>query len=171
MLDMGHTRIAHIAGPPNLPMSSERLNGYCRALDEAGIAIDKNLIKTGDFTPLKGYEAMRQLLDGTSLTAVFAANDQMAVGAMKAIKETGFKIPEEIAVAGFDNIFASSLITPSLTTVNVPRYAMGVQAMELLVEKITNPESERQITRLKGTVVKRQSTDVKGDSAWDLYGW
>ena len=171
LLEMGHTRIAHIAGPPNLPMSAERMNGYRRALGEAGIPFDSNLIKPGDFTPLRGYEAMRQLLDETSLTAVFAANDQMAVGAIKAVKETGHRIPEDIAVAGFDNIFASSLIAPSLTTVNVPRYAMGVRAMELLHEKITNPESERQIARFKGTIVRRQSTDLKSDSAWELAGW
>lgn len=174
LLELGYRKLAHISGPLKFPMCIDRMQGYKRALSEYGIDIDNDMIKNGDYSPLSGYNAMKELLihGSSSVNAVFAANDQMAIGAIRAIRETGLRIPEDIAVIGFDNIFASSIITPSLSTINVPKYRMGSTAVEILIKKIMNPEeSEKEIVTLSSNLVVRQSTDLRGDNTWDLYGW
>jgi len=173
LIDLGHKYIAHIAAPLKFPMGAHRLEGYKDALLEANIEIDEDLIKEGDYTPVSGYNAMRQLLLKEKLiTAVFAGNDQMAIGAIKAIREAGLKIPEDIAVIGFDNVFPGSIISPSLSSINVPRYKMGAEAMDILHHKISNPEdTQRSVITLETRLIVRQSTDLRGDNTWDFYGW
>lgn len=172
LIDAGHRKIAHITGQMNMEMSQLRMQGYRDALLDAGIKPLNKLVVTGDFTPYSGYFCMHELLKKTNCTAVFAANDQMAIGAMKAIKEKGLKIPEDIAVAGFDNIFPATLVNPSLTTISVPAYQMGKIAADKLMERIdgkANGPGEK--LTLKTQLIVRQSTDIRREQAWDLSNW
>ena len=100
-----------MAGKANNPLTVLRLNGYRKALEEGGIPYDKELVASGDFSPNSGYIAMKKILGIRSdCMAVFAANDQMAIGAMKAILSEGKRVPEDIAVVGIDNLSVSSMI-------------------------------------------------------------
>jgi DNA-binding LacI/PurR family transcriptional regulator len=172
LLDNEHRQIAHIIGPPNLPMSFERLNGYRRALTDNHLPFNESLVKQGDFSPLSGYNAMKELLmEGRKCSAFFAGNDQMAIGAMKAVKEAGLRVPEDIAAVGFDNISGASLVSPALTTVNVPKYRMGARAVEILVENINNPEIPPRLEIVPTNFIIRTSTVLCADGTWDLYGW
>ena len=143
-----------------------------KALKESGINSENIIIKSGDLSPISGYNNMKEVLfEGRSISAVFAANDQMAVGAIKAIKEAGLKIPENISIIGFDNVFIASTIEPSLSTINVPKYKMGIEAVEMLLRHINDPEIEPEKTELPINLIVRQSTDLRGDKNWDLFGW
>lgn len=172
LIDKGHRKIAHITGLRHMEMSELRLLGYKDALLKAGIKHGKELVASGDFTPYSGYACMWELLKKTKCTAVFAANDQMAIGAIKAIKEKGLKIPEDIAVAGFDNIFPGTLINPSLTTISVPAYQMGRIAANMLMERISGKSKGPGEKRtLRTRLIVRRSTDIGGERAWDLNNW
>ncbi|MDO4546778.1 MAG: LacI family DNA-binding transcriptional regulator [Clostridia bacterium] len=171
LIDMGHTRIAHIGGSRLFPHSSIREQGYCQALEERGIAPDEHLILRGDFSPISGYAAMSELLaKGIPATAVFSANDQMAVGAIKAITTQGLRVPEDIAVAGFDNLTISSLISPGLTTVQYPIYQMGYLAMSNLARSRAGEDITR-LTKLNARLVVRRSTDKRQIDDWNLQKW
>jgi len=172
LIDIGHRNIAHIAGRMNMEMSQQRLLGYKDALKKAGIKLSENFIITGDFTPYSGYVRMHELLKRVKCTAVFAANDQMAIGAIKAIKEKGLRIPEDIAVAGFDNIYSGTLIKPSLTTISVPAYQLGKMSAQMLMDRIegTKTGPAEKIT-LKTQLIIRQSTDPTREEDWDLANW
>ena len=100
--------------------------------------------------------------------AVFAANDQMAIGAMKAILSEGKRVPEDIAVVGIDNLSASSMISPSLTTINVPTYQMGRTAVKMLMDR--SNEKKRSV-KLPCNLIVRRSTDLYAGSEWDMFGW
>ena len=168
----GHKRIAHIAGPLTMEMCQLRLLGYQQAMKDAGLETSPKWIKKGNFSPISGYIEMGELIRQGDCTAVFAGNDPMAIGAIKAIKESGLRIPEDIAVAGFDNTFPSTLVSPSLTTINVPTYQLGVIAANRLIKRINGEiVGPGQKVILKTQLIVRQSTDVKGDHTWDLNSW
>lgn len=115
---------------------------------------------------------MQELLKKkVDFTAVFAASDQMAIGAMRALLDEGIRIPEDVAIIGLDNNFPSTLVTPSLSSVNFPKFDMGYQAVELLTQKIQNPEQERSVIVLDTELIVRQSTSKDGDNKWNLKGW
>ena len=172
LISKGHRRIAHIAGIMSMEMSRLRLQGYRDALTEAGVRPQNDWIVTGDFTPYSGYLRMHELLKKTNCTAVFAANDQMAIGAIKAIREKDLRIPEDIAVAGFDDIFPDTLITPSLTTIHVPAYQMGKIAANMLLNRIDGiAGGPGEKLTLKTQLIVRGSTDAETRSAWDLSNW
>jgi len=132
LIARGHRRIAHLGSPrPN--SGRLRYEGYVQALQEHGLTVDGDLVTEGPWTQKGGYAAMQTLLRRRPLpTAVFAANDLMAIGAMIGIQEAGMRIPDDIAVAGFDNIDQAACVTPSLTTVHQPKYDMGKQLAEIL---------------------------------------
>lgn len=171
LLDMGHIRIAHISGSLQNVVSLERLNGYKTAIKKAGLSIDEEIIAQGDFTPSSGYIAMKSLLAARSdFTAVFAANDQMAIGAIKAILSDGYRIPEDIAVVGIDNLSVSSMIAPSLTTVNVPTFQMGNVAAQIIVDLCEGKTPER-VHQFKGNLIIRKSSNTTATGDWELFGW
>jgi LacI family transcriptional regulator len=119
---------------------SPRLNGFTRALAEAGQTLDPSLMVTGDWTRPGGYKAMRQILGQRSRDypdSVFCANDLMAVGAIEALREAGLDVPGDVAVAGFDDVDAATIVHPSLTTVVNPAYGIGVSAGKLLVSRLS----------------------------------
>lgn len=172
LLSVGHREIAHISGPRRFQISQHRLFGYLETLRKAGIATESTYIAEGDFSPMSGYLAMNELLErGIPMTALFAASDQMAIGAMRALMDAGKRIPEDVAIIGIDNNFPSTLISPSLSSVSVPKYEMGFQAMDLLVSKIDNPERTTTVITLETELVVRKSTSNDGDDTWNLYNW
>lgn len=137
LVDKGHSRIGMVAGSANTPSGLRRIRGYRRALESHHLPLDETIIREGEFTERGGYEGMKGLLKiSPRVTAVFAANDLMAFGAIRAIREAGLSIPEEIAIVGFDDIFAASLISPALTTVSQFKQNLGRRAAEMLFERL-----------------------------------
>ena len=135
LISRGHTRIGMIAGQKG-PREA-RVLGYSQALAQHHIPLEEILIRSGDFTETGGYESMRELLTLTPRpSAVFAANDLMALGAMMAIREAGLRVPDDIAVAGFDDIPAARLVYPSLTTIAQFQHRLGQRAAEMLFERL-----------------------------------
>ncbi|ACB86245.1 LacI family DNA-binding transcriptional regulator [Natranaerobius thermophilus] len=144
LITRGHRDIAFLSGPETSQTAKDRLEGYRQALSEAGLTpeSESQLIYYGDYKALSGEQGIAELLDtNPHITAVVAANDLMAVGAMRTIKNRGLKIPEDISIIGFDNIQTSRLVDPPLTTVAQPSYQMGQMATDILIdmiEKTTN---------------------------------
>ncbi|HLY30555.1 MAG TPA: LacI family DNA-binding transcriptional regulator [Ktedonobacterales bacterium] len=140
LIRLGHQRIAHIQGPTQYQCSHDRFEGYRQALTEAGIPIDPAYVVKGDFTTPGSYAAATQLLELPERpTAIFAANDQMAYGALLVAKAQGLHIPSDLAVIGFDDIELSAHIQPALTTVRQPFELMGRAAAELLLSLVNTP--------------------------------
>lgn len=141
LIEKGHRRIAHISGNLNYQTALDRLEGYKKALQTAGLPFIEELITTGKFIWQDGYRAMKELLCyQPTCTAVFAANDTMAYGALQAIDEAGLTVPGDIAVVGFDDLEFSHLTSPPLTTIHQPRYEMGEQAVKILVELLNGDQ-------------------------------
>lgn len=139
LLGLGHTRIAHLAGTPGHPDATARQAGYHAALAENGIASDPHLIVAGDFTERSGVTAVEQLLArGERFSAIFAANDQMAYGAMLSLHNHGVRIPLDVSLVGFDDQFLSAYTLPPLTTVRQPSVEMGQAAAEALLRLLRN---------------------------------
>jgi len=146
LVDLGHRRIGHIAGLKGHGARTWRLNGYRDALRQADIAFDKSLVVSGDFTFASGVVGARALLDlDDPPTAIFAANDDVACGAIRAAYERGWSVPEQISVCGFDNTPVSLLVSPSLTTVHQPCREMGRQAVASVLDSIRAPMLERRV--------------------------
>ena len=171
LLDCGCRKLVHITGADEFPHTRIRENAFRAVLQERGIPFDEKLLLEGDFTPLSGFAAMRTLLDnGIAVDGVFASNDQMAIGAMKALIAGGRKIPGDCAVVGFDNLAMSSLVTPGLTTVHFPIYQLGYQAAYLLKERL-NGKKPQPWVKLECRLVVRGSTRQGKTDDWDLLGW
>lgn len=171
LVKMGHRHIAHISGDPKFAHSTHRIQGYRMALLDYGIPLDERLILEGDFSPISGYATMNDLLNkGIRVSAVFSANDQMAIGAMKAIMKHGLRIPEDIAVVGFDNLNVSSLVTPGLTTIQYPIYQMGYCAMRSIVDARMNRPVEMKRC-LEAKLIIRRSSDPNQIDDWELNKW
>ena len=142
LLELGHTRIAHIMGPQHYYCAIERHEGYCQALQEAGITPDPDLLLQGRFEPLSGRQCAETLLSRDRTTwpsAIFAANDQMAYGVLEYAERQGIRVPEDITVIGFDDNILSAHMRPPLTTVRQPFSEMGHKAIEILLTMI-DPE-------------------------------
>lgn len=132
LLQRGHRSIAEISGPPNLSTTAERAAGLEAALQEAGVARDPALSVSGHFSRDGGYEAARRLLRAGGLfTAIFAANDMMALGALAALREAGLRVPDDVSLTGFDDLPILRDVVPAITTVRVPMREMGRRCMAL----------------------------------------
>lgn len=137
LLELGHRRIACISGPSRLRPSSERISGYTQALEEAGLAFDPELFRMGDFHPSSGYQATLALLAvADPPTAVFTCNDLMAIGVIRAASELGRRVPDDLALVGFDDIELASYTIPPLTTISQPIDRMGDLAARTLIQRI-----------------------------------
>ncbi len=137
LVSSGHTGILYIDGPEGLDLSMQRRLGYEDALRDAGIALRSELVLRGDLSEASGYNVSSHALDrGLKFTAVFAANDLMAIGAMSALRNAGLSIPQDVSVAGFDDITISAYVSPALTTVHQPVALMGAVAAEVAVSDI-----------------------------------
>jgi len=144
LISLGHKRIACISGPSPVTPSAQRLKGYYQALEDVGISIENYYIEAGDFRYESGETAMRELLKiGNPPTAVFACNDMMALGAMRAVYNHGMNIPGDISIIGFDNIPISKSVYPALTTVAQPIKEMADMIVEILLERMNQQRQRR----------------------------
>jgi len=156
LIRLGYKRIGMIAGPSNSAAGLDRKEGYLKALHERGQDVDESLIIDGDFTEASGYYAMQHLL-AAKPEAVFVASDIMAIGAMRAVRETGLSIPEDIAFASFDDIPLATMQTPQLTTIRQPINRQGINAVEILIDIIENGTKPARRIILDTELVIRES--------------
>lgn len=145
LLDHGHERIAILTGPPQNRDAQQRLAGYREAMRESEVGHDPMLEITGDFMRETGYRTVPQILAlDPPPTALFASNDSMAIGALSALREAGIRVPEEMAVTGFDDIPSAQYMNPPLSTVHVPIYELGARAVEHLIRHVNETLEEAQ---------------------------
>lgn len=148
LIKMGHTRIAHVTGNPSIPTTHERMEGYKKALAKFGLPIDPEIIrgKNSDFK--SGVEITAELLDLPKRpTAIFTGNNLLTLGALETLLTRGIKIPEEMAIIGFDDMYWATSLNPPLTAVRQHGFEMGRRAIELLFQRILNP------TRLTANII------------------
>lgn len=158
LIGMGHRRIGFIGGRPDLQSAHERLEGYECALHQAGITPDPDLIAIGDFSLEAGRKcAQRLLLLPEPPTAIFAANDQSAIGAIEAAREAGRRVPADLSVIGFDNIPEAAYYSPALTTVDQFILGMGYVATEMLIRLIQGEQLESDRHEMPTRLVVRDS--------------
>jgi LacI family transcriptional regulator len=160
LVDLGHRRIACITGPSRQSLRRERELGYRQVLTNAGIPVDDSLVREGDFQPMSGYRHALSLLQHPEdrPSAIFACNDLMAMGVLRAAHELGVIVPDDLSVIGFDGIYLTSFTTPTLSTIRLPRFDMGRQAAHLLLQRIrdTHKPAEKRIFEFE--LVAREST-------------
>jgi len=163
LLDLGHTRISHISGPLSLRLAQERLAGFRKAIEGRGLEVNHCIPGEGNWECMAGYKAMQRILACPELpTAIFSANDRMAIGAMRAIDEAGLRVPQDISIVGLDDIEVAAFQTPPLTTVRQSFTEMATLGVKLLLDVLAGKEpSERHIV-LQPTLVVRQSTAPPG---------
>ena len=174
LLDLGRRRILYISGALELEHEKMRLVGYRECLERNGIAHDPNLEKQSpvSFMSESGYTIVNEALhDGIDFDAVQASNDQTAIGAMKALREHHLHVPTDVAVTGFDNLFPATLVTPALTTIGIPNYSMGFQAVNMLLDKIKHPGAVPTQQKMKADLIVRASTCPDVQTDWNLNGW
>ncbi len=159
LLSLGHRRIGHISGNWGYPSAQERLAAYRRALRDAGIPLADELVIRGDWSEDAGYEGARALLSlAEPPTAIFAANDMIAFGAIRAALEKKRRVPEDLSVAGFDDIAISASFSPPLTTVRQEADAMGRLACDYVQQWLQGTPPPQQVTIFPARLIVRQST-------------
>jgi LacI family transcriptional regulator len=159
LLEIGHRNVGMITNAPlAYAASSQRLEGYRRALVQAGIPYRDAWVRQGNFDEESGYEAVKELLAlDDQLDALFIASDMVAMGALRALHEEGVHVPGQVAVVGFDDITAARFITPALTTVHVPTFGLGWSAAELLIRIIKGERPKETQVVLESKLVVRES--------------
>ncbi len=158
LIRLGHRRIAHITGPLKVRAAIDRVDGYKNALKKYHIEYKEELIEEGDFRIKSGYQAMKKFLDlPEPPTAIFAANDLLALGAMQAIQKMKFHIPEDFSIIGFDDIRVSSFVYPPLTTIRQPMLEMGILAVKMLLKIIEEGEFNQRRIILQPKLIIRES--------------
>jgi LacI family transcriptional regulator len=162
LIDLGHRRIGCIAGPSDVNPSAARGEGYLTALAEYKIPGDESLFMRGDFHSYSGWAAARAMLTlPEPPTAIFAGNDLMAIGALRAITEARLHVPEDISLVGFDNIELASFTNPPLTTVAQPIHEAGQTAVNFLLERIRVPDQPFRRAILPTSLIVRNSSKEK----------
>lgn len=155
----GHVAIAFITGPMTSPISIDRERGYQEALRTANIKRDPRLTISGDFSFDAGQRAVHDLLsNGRRFTAVFCSNDEMAIGAIQALKSWGLRVPKDVSVIGFDDIRFARYCDPPLTTIAQPKGELGREAMTMMIEALRNPDTPARKRILPTHLVVREST-------------
>jgi LacI family transcriptional regulator len=157
LLDHGHRRIGHVTGPLSFPDARDRLHGYRRALEAAGVDHDERYVVESNFQEEGGARAAARLLErAPEITAIFFGNDQMAAGGMRTLREAGLDVPSDISVVGFDDVFLAQYLTPSLTTIRQPLVDMGRAAAHLLLARLGH-ERREVVHRFDPELVERQT--------------
>ena len=152
LLQRGYRRIAYIAGPKGVSTAQDRLRGFQKAMDKANL--DPVGIWYGNFTYESGYQYTREIYDSSDVDAIMAANDLMAIGTIQAVQDQGMKVPEDIAVTGFDSVPLAFLVRPTLTTVRIPAYEMGDYAVTMLLDSTANEKvANRTTKRIAGELI------------------
>jgi LacI family transcriptional regulator len=159
LIALGHRRIALITNAqPTYTATMERLTGYRQALESACLAYDETLVEFGGFTPPSGAVAMNRLLQlSPRPTAVFVASDTVALGALQAIRGCGLRVPNDIALVGFDDVPLSEFVDPPLTTIRLPAYGLGWGAADLLLRAINHEEIQQRSVLLESELIVRKS--------------
>jgi LacI family transcriptional regulator len=156
LLRRNYQRVAHITGPLNMVSGVDRLAGYKKALRDRRFSFREELVMEGDYTEAGGYAAMQQLLVANP-DAVFTASDQTALGALRAIREARLKVPQDIAMVGFDDLLPPNAFHPRLTTIRQPVVQIGQEAVNILLDVIENGSSPPNRIILDTQLVIRQS--------------
>lgn len=157
LLEQGHRTIGHVAGPLRFPDARQRLHGYRHALERAGIGFDERLVAEGDFREEGGRAAAHRLLERVpNIDALFVANDQMAAGAMRAARDLGLHVPDDLSLVGFDDVLLAQYLSPTLTTVRQPLFEMGRAAGEIAIALLEQRKVEVK-TRFEPELVVRDS--------------
>ena len=170
----GCRKIAHITGPIFTRVSIDRLKGYRNAIKRVGLREDNALVGYGDYSHLSGYKAMKDILGRVSdFDGVFVANDQMAVGAMRALHEAGRRIPEDVKVIGYDDVFISCVLEPPLSTIHVLKRTMGESGASLLIDRMQGTARKKApiAIELETKLVPRRSTCIDAPDDWILSDW
>lgn len=176
LIDCGCRKIGHITGPSNLQIAQDRVRGFRDCMAENSLSVrDGAAIADGDYSHQSGYIAMKQLLERMpDIDGVFCGNDQMAVGALKALKERGKRVPDEIKLIGYDDAFLYSVVEPSISTIHVPKRHTGILAAEILLKKIeTESAAQESVKSLKMgcSLVARKSTVARASEDWIFSEW
>ncbi|MEV0196278.1 LacI family DNA-binding transcriptional regulator [Nonomuraea sp. NPDC050691] len=163
LLDIGRRRPLVVSGPEEFGCTQERLAGFLDAYSEAGITIDDSHVVPGEFTFDDGRDAVRRALaGGARFDAIFAHNDLLAAGALVALREAGLRVPDDVAVVGFDDVDVASYTDPALTTVRQPLREMGEAAARLLLDHVGGSPSPTLSRTIATTLVVRGSTSATG---------
>jgi LacI family transcriptional regulator len=158
LAQLGHRRIAFINGPEGWDASADRLAGYQDALAQLNIAFDPELVEVGTWEVQSGYPAAKKFLAlAERPTAIFAANDLMGLGAIYAIQESGLRVPEDIALVGYDDREIASISRPTITTVSLPCYEMGVTSAKLLLKQLDDQNDTQEPVKIRGKLIIRES--------------
>lgn len=165
LINCGHKNIAFIGGDIKHPSISDRLIGYKQALAKYGIPDNKKFIITHSPYPNRqyGYESAKKLFGSNknNITAIFACNDAMAIGAMQYLKDNGYKIPQDVSIVGFDDVETDLLIDPPLTTVKVPKVEIGAEALRFMIDILKNKKAKAKKILVPVELIIRKSTCKK----------
>jgi LacI family transcriptional regulator len=161
LYDIGCRKIAHIQGPTHVVNAMERFRGYRDEMQELGLW-NEQLIIQGNYQLKQAKEATLRALQEHKMDGIFAGNDAMAVGALKAVQQLGLRVPEDVAIIGYDGIPLTEMTTPELSTISQPIYEMGAIAARILVKKIEAKPLEQLHYVLPVKLVERQSTQRRG---------
>ncbi|ELK47774.1 LacI family DNA-binding transcriptional regulator [Halobacillus sp. ACCC02827] len=161
LIKYGFKKIGYVSGPSNSYDNKRRLEGFKKALDMHNIVFQSKWKVSGDFTREGGYRAAKLLIAQQEMPeAVFFANDEMAIGGLKAFEEYGIKVPEDISIIGFDDIQISEFVSPPLTTVSQPKYEVGALAVHIIFQALQNQDVDSKYT-LHTKLVQRNSVKLK----------
>ena len=162
LLSLGHTRIAHVAGPLDYSTGLDRHESFLETMRAAGVAPDPGLVPVAEvFREPEGERLCGQLLDeGREFTAIAAANDLLALGCYDAFAERGVRCPEDVSVVGFNDMPYTARFSPPLTTIRIPHYEIGSAAAELMLDRLADGDSQPREIRLEPSLVVRQSTSA-----------
>ncbi|MGP7733158.1 substrate-binding domain-containing protein [Oceanimonas smirnovii] len=159
LLALGHRHIGCITGPSGQRASDERLAGFYAAMAAAGLAVNPDWVQQGGFELEGGEQAMGRILQQANRpSAIFACNDMMAAGALRALADAGIRVPEHMSVIGYDNIELAGFLVPRLSSIEQPKAALGALAVDTLLERIHHPEVPRRVLPLAPALVAREST-------------
>ncbi|WP_312652233.1 LacI family DNA-binding transcriptional regulator [Proteiniclasticum sp.] len=154
MVEKGYRKIAYLSGSLKIKTAMDRLRGYKEALMEKNISFDEALVKYGQYRAEWGKKGIEELFqEETDFDAVFCGNDLIAIGAMKEVLRSGFRVPEDIGIMGFDDIYMSQMVEPELTTVKQPNYEMGYQAVNILIQHLREKQAGKGTEKTDHSIV------------------
>lgn len=163
LVDLGHRDIAFIGGPKHFTLCQVRLKGFRKVMRKAGLSVHPSHVQFGEFKLASGYNQVKRLIEsGARPTGLFCANDEIAMGAMKALQEHGLRVPEDISIVGFDNLDIADYCSAPLTTIHQPRREMGAQAMDLMLHILKGQAPAEQRLLLPYQLIVRKSTRALG---------
>ena len=175
LIDCGCRKICHISGPGYMEIAEERILGYLATMRQNGLPVnERKMIAKGNYSHQGGYLAMKELLENVpDLDGIFCGNDQMAIGALKVLKEYGKQVPQDVKLIGYDDIFISSIVEPSLSTIHIKKKHAGMEAAKILLDRIENPDDRKPVrgVLMDGRLVVRKSTVAAAPEDWILSEW